>query len=112
MMKKLLSHVRVDIDTELYEARMNNGMFFNSSHEGYGVIAEEHDEAREEAEEVALALKAMLQAIRKNDSRELLQTVNDLGAHATLAACEYIQVAAMAKKMRESLWGKGGGEKR
>lgn len=102
MMTKLLSRIKANVDAELKEARKNNGLYFNSSHEGFGVIAEELEEAREEASDTINSFEPMVRAIRKNDKGVLDNLLVSLENHATLAACEFIQVAAMARKMRES----------
>lgn len=108
MMGKTLHGVRCLVTKELTMARRANGFYFASPHEGYGVTMEELDEAREEDKLAKDAAEALLYAIRKGCWRRVNGLLNDLERHATLAACEYIQVAAMARKMRESA-GQGGG---
>lgn len=103
MMKKLLYGVRRLLNQELAIARHDNGHFFNSPHEGYGVILEELDEAQEENYKLVRATERLLGAIRRNNRREIETGCFRIEDHATRAACELIQTAAMARKMRESL---------
>lgn len=102
MMGKTLHGVRCLVSKELTMARRTNGDAFHSPHEGYGVTMEELDEAREEVKNAQLAAESLLYAIRKDNWRRVNGLLKDLERHAILAACEYIQVAAMARKMRES----------
>lgn len=103
MMTKLIGQVLLLTGLELVEARKNNEYFFHSPHEGYGVISEELDEALEESGRVVSSFSCMLPSIRKDDSTQLVADLIDLEERARLAACEFIQVAAMARKMCESL---------
>lgn len=105
MIGKTFHGVRCLITKELTMARRANGIYFHNAHEGYGVIMEELDEAREEDKRAKDAAESLLYAIRKGNWRRVNGLLNDMERHATLAACEYIQVAAMAQKMRESIGG-------
>lgn len=107
MMGKTLHGVRCLVTKELTMARRVNGYYFASSHEGYGVVMEELDEAREEDKLAKDMAEDLLYAIRKGHWRRVNGLLNELEKHATLAACEYIQVAAMARKMRESIGQEG-----
>lgn len=102
MMAKTLSGVRCLINRELSMARRTHGYYFHSPHEGYGVLMEELDEAREEDKRTKEAAEALLYAIRKGNARRVHGLLKDIEHHATLAAAEYVQVAAMARKMRET----------
>lgn len=102
MMVKLFRKMRGLIDQELCLANRQNGGHFHSAHEGYGVIVEEKTEAWDETINVEAAVDRLLTAIRRNDHKGLVIATKDIERHATLAACEYIQVAAMARKLRES----------
>lgn len=102
MMNKTLHGVRCLISRELTMARRQNGYYFASPHEGYGVIMEELDEAREVDCHAKRAAEELLYAIRRGNSRRVNGLLREMERQATLAACEYIQVAAMARKMIES----------
>lgn len=103
MMDTLQPYVENGVGFELEEARKENGELFNSEHEGYGVILEEATEAGDEIEQVASLLSDILRDIHTHNEIALLLHLRRLEHHATLAACEYIQVAAMARKMKESV---------
>lgn len=101
-MVKLYRKMRGLLRQELELANRDNGDHFHSVHEAYGVIAEEHTEAWDESINVHAKLDELLSAIRRNDRTGVLITAKDIERHATLAACEFVQVAAMARKLRES----------
>ena len=101
-MVKLYRKARDLMFQELALANKQNGESFHSPHEGYGVIAEEHAEAWDETIDVDKSVDKLLNAIRNNDRAGMLDSARSLERHATLAACEYIQVAAMARKLRDS----------
>ena len=103
MMTKLIGQVLLLTGLELVEARKNNDYVFHSPHEGHGVITEELDEALEEVEQVVNTYSSLLPSIRNDDDIQLIADLVDLEERARLAACEFIQVAAMARKMCESL---------
>lgn len=102
MMVKLFRKMRGLINQELDLANRQNGDHFHSAHEGYGVIIEEKTEAWDETINVDAAVDRLLTAMRRNDHKGLIIASKDIERHATLAACEYIQVAAMARKLRDS----------
>lgn len=103
MMKKLMHRVRLLVDMEHKEANKNNGPRFNTLHEGYGVIMEELLEANLEHEDVNDAGNSLLGNIHRGNTRRLNGLLIEMESHAKLAAAEFIQVAAMARKMREGL---------
>lgn len=103
MMNALLSYVREGISMELRLARRDNGPYFHSTHEGYGVLMEEVYEAKREIERLTSLSDSMLDLVHRNNDYSLKKGAEAIGVAATLAACELIQVAAMARKMRESI---------
>lgn len=76
-----------------------HGALFASTHEGYGVIAEELQEAVTEVERAQKVMYHLLSAIHK----EKPQTICDMADHIRDAvingAAEMIQVAAMCEKL-------------
>ena len=102
MMVKLFRSVRGLVKQELNLANRQNGDHFHSTHEAYGVIMEEHTEAWDETINVDAATDRLLTAIRQDNPKGLVAAAKDIERHAMLAASEYIQVAAMARKLRES----------
>lgn len=103
MMTKLRKHVELGVAMELKEANKNNPPVFNSLHEGYGVIKEEMDEAWDAAIDADLSYDKLMDDIRADDKIRLGVSLESLEAQAVNTACEYIQVAAMARKMRGGL---------
>lgn len=108
MMTKLLEQVRGLVADELAESRKNFDEYFHSPHEGYGVLMEEVQEAADEVESVKrLTDESLLRYVKAcadgRGSVLALSRLKGLERDAINAACEYIQVAAMAQKMRESV---------
>ena len=106
MMDKTLKGVRgLDLH-ELSLACQENGDYFANPHEGYGVLAGELDEGNNEAWRADMALNRLLNAIRTNNPGKVRGATYDVERFATQAAAEFIQTAAMARKLRESVGGK------
>lgn len=99
MMDKLMKNIRYAVDAEQQEAEKNHGRTFASAHEGYGVLAEELQEATDEEENVMTSLGKLLYAIRQDSVENIENVCLRIERCAMLAACEYCQVAAMARKM-------------
>lgn len=69
---------------------------FHSEHEGWAVMQEEAEELAEEMEDIEMAMEQLWRRIRDN-----LPTATHaalIEQYAEAAACEAIQVAAMAQK--------------
>ena len=88
------------VDKELESA---NKMFpmFRSDHEGYAVILEEVDEARDEMDDLNGLMNFLWKAVKVDSDIENFLVGIQMKAEAL--ACEAIQVAAMAKKFQESM---------
>lgn len=98
-MEVLLKEVKGSVEAELSRAQVNFGRTYHSPHEGYGVLAEELFEADTEHNHVDYLRRLMLRALQLDDTERLVDILGDIAERATLAACEYIQVAAVSKKM-------------
>ncbi|MBR5878315.1 MAG: hypothetical protein IKY91_02095 [Akkermansia sp.] len=105
MMKKTLQGVKALVFRELNMAKAVNGPVFHSAHEGYGVLAEEMDEGHNEAWKADRGLAKLLGAIRSNSPSKIRGITYEVERYATQAAAEYIQTAAMARKLRETIDG-------
>lgn len=103
MMTRLLEMVRGLVADELAESRKNFDEYFHSPHEGYGVLYEELYEAKTENEQVDKRMNNLLRCIHEDNVKGIINNAGALEVYATNAACEYIQVAAMARKTRESV---------
>lgn len=103
MMTELKKSIRGVTGAEYVRACAEHGDTFGSLHEGYGVIAEEVQEACEEQERVMTSLGELLHKIRTGSPDEIENVCERIERTARLAACEYVQVAAMARKMVHTL---------
>ena len=102
-MKRLLAEMRKTVENELLRAQTGYGHRYHSPHEGYGVLTEEMFEARQEVERLNNTAQVLLYDLHANNSQSMIDCLDVIEEYATLAACEYVQVAAVARKMRESL---------
>lgn len=64
--------------------------------EAYGVLAEEMDEVDEEITRLVDEFSSILRMIHHKD--DLVDTIASIRNHAQMAACECIQVVAVAKR--------------
>ena len=74
---------------------------FHSEHEGWAVMQEEAEELQEECARLEMAMEQLWHRIR--DGIQTAQHVALVGQYAEAAACEAIQVAAMARKYLDML---------
>ena len=97
-MNAVETHIRNLVEIELAAA---NERFpqFRSQHEGYAVILEEFDEAKEQLEAAELFLDHMWDNVRHDSPARL--SAESLMMFSINAACEAIQVAAMCRKFME-----------
>lgn len=101
MMKKLKEAVKPLVESELLMASKDYGDRFHSAHEAYAVILEEYEEAKEELSNIEYALANFWGCVRfpdYSDDSEPNAHLSDLENTAICAACECIQIAAMARK--------------
>ena len=102
-MKRLLMDMRKTVENELLRAQTGFGTHYHSPHEGYGVLTEEMFEANQEVSRLTKASQVLLFDLHENNNQGMTDCLDTIEEYATLAACEYVQVAAVARKMRESL---------
>lgn len=74
---------------------------FHSTHEGYAVLKEEIEEAKDALDEVTVCLQMMWEHI-KRDHLKAYEYADKVEKYAVRLAAEAIQVAAMAQKFKTS----------
>ncbi len=97
-MKELIKQVQKLAEKEYNRASKLHGNAFHSPHEALGALMEEKCEAGFEHECLEKSVDAFLNCVMKNVNTDVV--LEDIEKYATLAACELIQVAAMARKAR------------
>ena len=104
-MDKLIEDVRGLVDQEYSRAAAKFGATNNSDHESYAVLLEELEEAQAEVADVHFQLQHFWELTKANDSDLCKYSrLLELERRALLAACELIQVTAMAKKASTTVW--------
>lgn len=96
MMTKLKKTVDQLVQSELDLASEQHGERFHSAHEAYAVIREEQDEASQEFQDLRDFLWKFWEEVKANRDGKI--ELHDIEELAINAACECIQVAAMAQK--------------
>jgi hypothetical protein len=91
------------VDAEYRRAAGLHGALFASTHEGYGVIAEELQEASEEQEKASAVMFQLLKAIREEKPQAITDLADYIRDTAVSAAAEMIQVAAMCEKLNRTI---------
>ena len=87
------------VSDEYDRASKLHGKYFRTWHDGYGVIAEEVQEAIECAVKVSHIMSVMLKAIRMDKGEDLIDCADAIQNAAVECSAEMVQVAAMCKKM-------------
>lgn len=97
-MEQLIRQVKSLVTEELQRAAKLHGAMLHSAHEAYAVTLEERDEGIKNVAELDKSLDEYWMGIT-SDSLELQNAaLGSIEETAVLVACEYIQVAAMARK--------------
>lgn len=96
MMSDLIEVIRTATERERHSAYDLFGDL-HSKNEGYGVLVEEIDEVQEQIRNMMHYFDRLVRVIRY-DLRELGSDLGQIRRSAQLAACECIQVAAVAQR--------------
>lgn len=99
----IVQPINLLVSDEYDRAASIHGEVFASSHEGYGVIAEEVQETQEELEYVEKYMSGLLTAIRGTDKQNVIDWADSVRDVAVNAAAEAIQVAAMCEKLVKTM---------
>ena len=98
MMTRLYNEVIELAKTEYERASKNWGPTNHSAHESYAVLKEEMDEARMECIQTELWTDKYWTEVKNNNGVKQEEYIKEVYLHSLLAACEFIQTAAMAQK--------------
>lgn len=99
-MKELKEAARALMREEYERAAEKFGDSFHSPHEAYAVILEEAEEAKSDLKYFKMLLEYYWCDVKKNDMEHQNSMLKEVEKTALNAACECIQVAAMAYKAR------------
>ncbi len=102
-MKTIVTPVNLLADKEYERASEVYGDRFASLSEGFGVIAEEVQEAGEELDKIHAMLCQLLKAIRQSVGKSVVDLADCISDAAVNGAAELIQVAAMCKKITRTV---------
>ena len=98
-MTTIVQPINLLVSDELDRASGLHGAVFASPHEGYGVIAEELQEAVTEAERAQGVMYQLLKAIHQEKPRSIADLADYIRDVAVNGAAELVQVAAMCEKL-------------
>lgn len=99
MMLKLIQEVNKCANREYNRAGAQHGPLNHTDHESYALILEELEEAFDEAVSCRPMLDEFWEMVKKDsDDEDKLKCLKSIERKAVLAACEFIQVAAMCIK--------------
>lgn len=109
-MTELINSINTLIDQELVRACGQWGSVNASDHESYAVCLEELEEATAEVRLCISALHEFWEDVKdkKGTDSNKITHLKGVRSAATLAACEFIQVAAMADKAMATIKDRGG----
>lgn len=107
-MQKLIKEIKPFILSEYYRASNQCGLLNHSDHESAALLAEEVQELQDEFTSIFDSCRNFWNFIKTNASdNEKRETLHAVQTHAILAACEAIQVAAMAYKAEQTIINRG-----
>lgn len=107
MLDHITHIVNSAIRIELAYAQRDNGQVFHSSHEAYGVLAEEVQEAGEEHKSIQQHMEQLLRFVRTDYTEGIADCLRVLKQDAIRAAAESVQVAAVCGKWLDTMGGEG-----
>lgn len=104
-MEDLIKGVQSLASQEYDRAAVKFGLMNHSDHESYSVIKEELEEAGDEYTALHSSLKDFWELVKSKDADDADKhaALVSLESGAILAACECIQVAAMAYKAQKTI---------
>lgn len=97
MLDHMMEPLEILAMKECERAKAEHGHRYASEHEGYGVLAEEVQEAAEEMERVRELMGDLLRQVRYGSPMGVV--LGEIRRHALQGAAECVQVAAVCDKM-------------
>lgn len=97
--ENMVKKVDEAIKTEYQNAVNNYGLYYNSKHEGYAVLKEETDEARDEMNKVRDFMYDAWGCVKLNNGNDFIANVNQIRNNARNLALEAVQIAAVCDKI-------------
>lgn len=104
-MTELYNDARDLMMAETGRAKHTHGVRFASDNEGYGVLAEEIQEAKDEVFDAEDMLDSLLRKVRHAETEGVQSTLEKIQHKALCGACECIQIAAVCQKWMDSIVG-------
>lgn len=101
-MEEIIKSLDALAENEFLEKLKERGKFVDS-HQAYGVIKEEIEEAEDELEYINGELDYLWAAVKHDDTEQVVAHAKHIEDSALLLAAEAIQVAAMGKKAKFTL---------
>ncbi len=98
-MMSIVQPINLLVSDEYDRAASIHGALFASAHEGYGVIAEELQEAVTEVERAQSVMYQLLKAIHQEKPQTICDFADYLRDTAVNGSAELVQVAAMCEKL-------------
>ena len=104
-MEILIKSVQTIMEEEYHRAAQKFGSVNNSDHESFAVLLEELQEALDEVKNTHGSIDQFWQMVKSREARDqdkqnVLTAVEN---SAIFAACEFIQVSAMAHKAKQTI---------
>lgn len=94
--------VKAAIDSEFSEACIKHGENYHSMHEGFAVLKEEVDEARDEQFHIVNSIFKTWESIRRDNVENALKEIAEIEKHAEALALAAVQIATVCKKIKAS----------
>ena len=107
-MKQLIKLVGALVENEYFKAAVKYGPLHCADHQSVAVLAEEVDETRDELARVVDKCQELWKLVKQDAADEQkIEVLKSIQTKAVLAACEAIQVAAMAYKAELTINARG-----
>lgn len=103
-MQKLIKEVKSLVQNEYHRAMTKFGATNNSDHESFAILEEEVEELRDDfgpLTDGAMKFWELVKSDASDDKKK--ETLERIKHYAIFAACEAIQVAAMAYKAQQTI---------